>query len=149
MNYNDRDTWVYEARDAVTEFGARDIDLPERVTDAIAVMDRVAAAKPTKPSPTVIRERIIEGAAQNELDQLLLADATATRLASEWAQAYIDTAGGVLDFSNDKPRVIRGPAHLAACLVCRELLLQVTDRGSKVGQDSIQFIVNGDYAVFK
>ena len=96
MNYNDRNTWVYEARDAVTEFGARDIDLPKQVVDAVAVMNRVGAAKPTKPSPTVIRERIIGGAAQDELDRLLLADATATRLASEWAQAHIDTAGGVL-----------------------------------------------------
>ena len=96
MNWNDRNTWVYEARDAVTEFGARDIDLPERVTDAIALMNRVGAAKPTKPNPTEIREAIIEGAAQDELDRLLLADAVATKLASEWAQAHIDTAGGVL-----------------------------------------------------
>ena len=96
MNWNDRSSWVYEAKDAISEFGARNIDLPKRVTDAIAAMNRVAASKPTKPSPTEIREAIIAGAAQDELDRLLLADAVATKLASEWAQAHIDTAGGVL-----------------------------------------------------
>lgn len=96
MNWNDRNSWIYQAKDAVTDFGSRDIDLPKPVLDAIAVMDRVAAAKPTKPSPTAVREAIVAGAAQDEIDRLLLADSVAAKLAVEWAQAHTDTAGAVL-----------------------------------------------------
>lgn len=96
MNFADRNVWVFKARDAIEQFAARDIALPKPVLDAIAVMDRVAAAKPAKPEPTAIRQAIIAGAARDELDRLLLADATATRLASEWSQAHTDAAGAVL-----------------------------------------------------
>jgi hypothetical protein len=92
----DRRVWVYQARQALNEFAARGIDLPKPVLDAVNVMNRVEAAKPAQPSPTAIRQAIGAGADQTELDRLLLADATYTRLASEWTQAHTDTAGAVL-----------------------------------------------------
>lgn len=95
-NWNDRNVWVYRARKAVEEFAALDIVLPDNVLGAIAVMDRVAAAKPDKPTPTAIREALVAGAAQDEIDRLLLVDATYTRLASEHAQGHTNSAGSVL-----------------------------------------------------
>lgn len=96
MNMADRNVWVFKAKEAIQEFGARNIPLPKPVDDAIALMNRVAAAQPTKPSFTAIREAIIDGAAQDHIDHLLLADATYARLASEWTQAHTDAAGAVL-----------------------------------------------------
>jgi len=93
---SDRNVWNYQARQAIDQFASRGIDFPKPVLDAIAVMDRVAAAKPTKPEHVAIRQAIIAGADQTELDRLLLADATYARLASECAQAHTDSAGAVL-----------------------------------------------------
>lgn len=95
-NNSDRNVWVFKAKQAIEEFGALDIKLPTNVLDGVKVMNRVAAAKPVKPSHTAIREAIVAGAAQGEIDRLLVADATYTRLSSEHAQGHIDSAGAVL-----------------------------------------------------
>jgi hypothetical protein len=93
---SDRNVWVYQAKQAIDQFASRGIEFPEPVLDAIAVMHRVGAAKPTKPEHVAIRQAIIAGADQTELDRLLLAEVSYTRLASEWAQAHTDSAGAVL-----------------------------------------------------
>jgi hypothetical protein len=93
---SDRNVWNYQARQAIDQFASRGIDFTEPVLDAIVVMHRVAAAKPEKPDHTAIRQAIIAGADQTELDRLLLAEVSYTRLASEWAQAHTDSAGAVL-----------------------------------------------------
>jgi len=95
-NFNARNTWVYSAKRVVTEFGALGITLPKPVTDAVAVMARIEADKPSTPSPSAIREAIIRGADQTEIERLLLLDLGATRLSSEWTQARTDSAGAVL-----------------------------------------------------
>jgi hypothetical protein len=92
----DRTVWLYKAKQAIDDFAAVNIALPKAVTDAIAVMRHVGAAQPDKPAHTAIRQAIIAGADQTELDRLLLADLTHARLASEWTQAHTDTAGAVL-----------------------------------------------------
>lgn len=95
-NFNDRNTWNYRAKQALEEFGARGIDLPKPVLEAVQVLERVEASKPSAPAQTAIRSAIVAGAPQDEIDRLILADLGATRLSSEWTQARTDSAGAVL-----------------------------------------------------
>jgi hypothetical protein len=47
---------VFNAGEAVKQFNARNIELPMSVLDAVAVLDRLTAARPVQPSPTAVRE---------------------------------------------------------------------------------------------
>lgn len=128
MNFADRNTYVYNAKRAIEEFGARNITLPKTVVDAVAVMDRVAAAKPVQPEHTAIRRAILDGAVQADIDKLLLADIGYSRMHSEWQQAHVDSAGAVLAAIRAAEPTLH-PALRKQAEICIDKLAQVAKLG--------------------
>lgn len=96
MSWNTRDGMPYRAADARKQLHARGVELPEAVTAAYEVLDRITAAAPATPEPGAIRAAILDGANAATIDGLLLAELGHSRLRVEWAQARIDAAGRVL-----------------------------------------------------
>ena len=95
--WNTRDSWPRRAREVIAILDRRAIPLPDKVTKAVAVLDRVESVKPVQPEHTAIRYAVLNGASQKELDALLLADLGAARLKTEWQQAQVDASGAILD----------------------------------------------------
>jgi hypothetical protein len=89
---NARDNAVYQARGALEQLGQRNIDLPDSVTAEVAVLDRINAAPPMRPSTTALREAMLAGASEDEINALLLQDLGFARLQVEHNQAKIDAA---------------------------------------------------------
>lgn len=87
-----RDAAVYTVSGGRKQFAERGIKFPKSVTDALAVVDRIDAQTPPTPSPTAIREAILAGASDDEIDGLLLAELGAQRLRSEHTQARVEAA---------------------------------------------------------
>jgi hypothetical protein len=97
MSWNSpREAAVYRVQGGRKQVADRGIKFPKAVLDALAVFDRIEADTPRQPSQTAIREAILTGADQDEINALLLADLGAQRLRGEHAQARIDSAVRVL-----------------------------------------------------
>ncbi|MGE3842415.1 MAG: hypothetical protein AB7I50_12590 [Vicinamibacterales bacterium] len=96
MTWDRRSGTLHRARNAVNQLTARGIELPDSVAAAVAVLDRVQAAAPAPPKTTAVREAILAGADDSEIDRLLLADLAHTRLRSEHTQAVVIAAERVL-----------------------------------------------------
>lgn len=94
--WNNHDNAVYQARDAVSRFEARGIDLPDDVTAAVAVLDRVKAAKPAQPATDAVRKLILDDASQDAITAALIADLAHQKLLTETNQAEIVAAQRVL-----------------------------------------------------
>ena len=94
--WNTRQDWPRQARDCIAALNTRNIPLPETVTAALAVLDRVERAKPFAPEHTAIRKAILDGATTDQINALVLADLGAQKIAVEHGQARIDAAGAVL-----------------------------------------------------
>jgi hypothetical protein len=96
MAWDSRDGAPYRVRDVLKQFGDRNIEVPDSVTTAVEVLDRVEAAAPVEPPHDAIRKAILAGADDDAINALLLQDLGHTRLRGEHGQARIDAAGRVL-----------------------------------------------------
>lgn len=82
--------------DARRQFADRNIELPQAVHDAVAVLDRIATNMPVQPSTTAVREAILRGDDAETVNALLLQDLAFTKLRSSATQARTDAAISVL-----------------------------------------------------
>jgi hypothetical protein len=93
---NARTNATYQAHGVLEQLNDRDVTLPDSVTAAIATLERIENDPPRQPSQTALREAILDGAEQEQINALLLADLGHQRLRGEHAQARIDAALAVL-----------------------------------------------------
>ena len=100
-SWNWGDNAPYTARDALKRFQARNVTLPDTITAAAANLERVTSARPAKPPVDTIRNLIVSGAPQSDIDAAVLADLAHSRLLSEYAQAEVLAAHQVLKTFRD------------------------------------------------
>lgn len=98
---NHADDAVYRARDVVARFEARSIPLPDGILAAVAVLDRIGAAKPAPPAADAIRRLILDDADDNTITAALIADLGYRRLQTETNQAEIQAAQRVSSAFHD------------------------------------------------
>lgn len=100
--YRTRENAIYRADDAVKQLASRNIALPANVAGAVDTLDRVRGTRPAPPAQTAIRDLILAGADQADIDAALLADVGYSRLAGEWSQAALSAAQRVLHAIRDE-----------------------------------------------
>jgi hypothetical protein len=91
-----REQAEYRLKDALAGFDARGVKLPDAVTAAVEHWRAVKNRAPADQPATAIRQAIVAGADDDEIDRLLLRDLGSTRLRSAFAQAAIDAANRAL-----------------------------------------------------
>lgn len=91
-----RENALYNVDGALKQLADREIDLPDNVTAAVAVLHRIKNSRPAEPPTDAIRRAILDGADRATLDRLVLDELGHSRLAAEHRQAHIDAAVRVL-----------------------------------------------------
>lgn len=87
MTWDRRSGASHRARNAVNQLAARGIELGDEIGYGLANLDRIIAEAPRQPEQTAIRNAIVVGAPRDEIDRMLLAELSFTRLRSEHSQA--------------------------------------------------------------
>jgi hypothetical protein len=91
-----REQAEYRLKDALAGFDTRGVKLPDSVTAAVEHWRAVKNRAPADQPATAIRDAVMAGADDDEIERLLLRDLGSTRLRSAFAQAAIDAANRAL-----------------------------------------------------
>lgn len=90
-----RDGAQSRADNAVNRLTTRNIGLPAAVAEAVATLTRVRDARPAQPNPFTLRDLILAGANQSEIDAEVLARLGHAQHIAAWNEAVISAAVAV------------------------------------------------------
>lgn len=83
---------IHNFRTAIKQLHGHAVELPPKVTDAVAALDRIEARKPVEPASTSIHDAFVDELADSEIDQIAHARSTFHHRRDGWNQAVITAA---------------------------------------------------------
>lgn len=140
------------AHDAIGEFADRAITIPNAVTAAVELLDRIVAARPSPPDPQTVRDLILDEAKPAAIDKALLNQVAAQHHRNAWAQA-VEVAdrrvlAAILDHREHLHAALREQAEtiidrILRCAPITEPLAELIRQGRRDDADSVA-LLDGD-----